>query len=856
MNPYRYFFSPVCVYAGFAFLTCSGAAAEIAIPKLSDDRLEIELMAAEPDIVTPIGLAIDSSGSLFVVESHTHEPNENYKGRDSDVVKRFTMRADGTLGPPTVFAEGFRHAMTLAFSPNGELYLVHRNGVIILHDDDKDGQCDRLTEVLRLETTASYPHNGLSGIAFGADGWLYLGTGENLGEDYTLLGSDGSRWKGSGGDGANVFRSRYDGSHVELVARGAWNLFGLEFDRSGNLFAADNDPDGRPPCRLLHIIAGGDYGYRYRLGRHGQHPFQAWEGELPGTLPMTSGTGEAPCSICRLDRAALPKGYQDAMVVTSWGEHQLELYRPMPRGASFASNSEIFVKGGQLFRPVGIATSPSGDIYVTDWVNASYPVHGQGRIWRIRAREGVETVAPLPAPTEWTPNSSQQKMNDLLGDGATEVKQKELLTALASDDPFLRSTAMHRAARPVFRDRVLMATQSEDPALRAGALLALRRSVEDWTGTAGRFLSPTIKVDEREVLVRALRDSSDDVRIIALAWIGEACLTELQSEMEAALTQVPPSPRVFRAYLGATELLADPAASRQGRPVAQTVYEDARGKVLEQFLLDPARPTSVRQLAAAMLSSSHRQRLAPQLIEISFSGDESLRLEAVRGLIDIPGESINDVLKKIANDKSQPERLRAEAVWGLGRRGAGESLRQLLGDPSPSVNLEVQRATSPVNERESESRPETLAQWQAATEMSGDVDTGRRVFFGSQANCSTCHRIQGRGAFVGPDLSQIARSSTREKLVESILEPSREIGPLYAQHLVQSADGRTVAGLWINRGPGQMQLITSKGETISIPEDQIEDHRISDQSLMPTRLEQSLTVADFRDLIAFLLSLK
>ncbi|WP_437231095.1 hypothetical protein SH661x_002347 [Planctomicrobium sp. SH661] len=70
-----------------------------------------------------------------------------------------------------------------------------------------------------------------------------------------------------------------------------------------------------------------------------------------------------------------------------------------------------------------------------------------------------------------------------------------------------------------------------------------------------------------------------------------------------------------------------------------------------------------------MLSTSQRQRLAPRLIEITLSGDASLRMEAVRRLIDVPGESIDEVLKKLANDKSQPERLRAETVWGLGRRG-------------------------------------------------------------------------------------------------------------------------------------------------------------------------------------------
>ena len=40
--------------------------------------------------------------------------------------------------------------------------------------------------------------------------------------------------------------------------------------------------------RLLHVVEGGDYGYRFRNGRKGTHPFTSWNGELPGTLPMVA----------------------------------------------------------------------------------------------------------------------------------------------------------------------------------------------------------------------------------------------------------------------------------------------------------------------------------------------------------------------------------------------------------------------------------------------------------------------------------------------------------------------------------------------------------------------------------------
>jgi hypothetical protein len=134
------------------------------------------LIAAEPDIVTPIGLAIDGRGRLFVVESHTHFPPTNYPGPKYDRVKLFQdTDGDGKPDKATVFAEGLHHTMNLAFAPDGQLYAVHRNGVVRLDGKDGDGLSESRATILEMETPGNYPHNGLSGITFSPDGWLYVG---------------------------------------------------------------------------------------------------------------------------------------------------------------------------------------------------------------------------------------------------------------------------------------------------------------------------------------------------------------------------------------------------------------------------------------------------------------------------------------------------------------------------------------------------------------------------------------------------------------------------------------------------------------------------------------------------------
>src|SRR5688572_11370898 len=115
----------------FAAFACG--AAKINVPEVKDSRWTISLFAAEPEIVTPVGVAVDAGGQIFVVESHTHFPKKDYPGPKHDVIKVF--QPDGTW---KIHAEGFRFAMNLAFGPKGKLYLVHRNGVVTLDGDARN----------------------------------------------------------------------------------------------------------------------------------------------------------------------------------------------------------------------------------------------------------------------------------------------------------------------------------------------------------------------------------------------------------------------------------------------------------------------------------------------------------------------------------------------------------------------------------------------------------------------------------------------------------------------------------------------------------------------------------------------
>ena len=467
-----------------ALLTQTGHDVPVsALPRSLDSRLAFELIAREPRIVTPTGLAVDSRGRVLIIESHTHFRPKDYVGPPADRIRLFEdADGDGRFERVSTFFEGTKMTMSLAFARDGSLFVATRSALYRLTDRDGDGKADGVSEtrlptpIVRLDTSGDYPHNGLSGFAFDSSDRVYFGLGENLGADYRLIGSDGTTLTG-GGEGGNIYQCRPDGSMLVRMATGFWNPFDLAFDRYGHLFAVDNDPDSRPPCRLLHIVEGGDYGYRFRNGRKGVHPFTAWNGELPGTLPMVAGTGEAPCGVLSYEADNLPAEYRGSLLVTSWGDHRIERYRPQPRGASFHATMEPLVVGGEDFRPVGIAVAPDGSLFFSDWVDKSYDLHGMGRIWRLRnAKPAPVASSIIASTTNAAADASALAGADALRHTANPAAKDSLLKALEADDPFLKQAAREGLKRSLPFTAIMHLATDQVASHRLGALLILRES--------------------------------------------------------------------------------------------------------------------------------------------------------------------------------------------------------------------------------------------------------------------------------------------------------------------------------------------------------------------------------------------
>ena len=96
----------------------------------------------------------------------------------------------------------------------------------------------------------------------------------------------------------------------------------------------------------------------------------------------------------------------------------------------------------------------------------------------------------------------------------------------------------------------------------------------------------------------------------------------------------------------------------------------------------------------------------------------------------------------------------------------------------------------------------------------GKADRGREVFFRASANsCGGCHRVQGQGQWVGPDLSTIGTKYGTDELLRSILNPSAAIGYNYRTHTVALADGRVLTGLAVEDGPDRARAQDGRAGT-------------------------------------------
>jgi putative heme-binding domain-containing protein len=381
---------------------------------------------------------------------------------------------------------------------------------------------------------------------------------------------------------------------------------------------------------------------------------------------------------------------------------------------------------------------------------------------------------------------------------------------------------------------------SPNPKLRVGILLALRRA-----GSA----------EGRAKLPKFLADDDPNVRRAAIQWVGEERLQEYGKLAKNSACRPPITREVFEAYLATLDCLS----GRKRKPDDEPSGDQFIAKILK----DRSEPPAIRSLALRMIRADHPVLDANFLGQFLDEKDQATRSTAIRILATKNDDASQKVLRRLAADAGVPPSLRAYAILGLAHSAATSSnTKQLLLDLArqPEWASEASRSlrgtglSGPGIESAANPRPQTGDQWRSALDAKGDTDAGERVFFHPRGpRCFACHRVDGLGSAIGPDLSYIGRSSSREKLIDSILNPSKEIAPQFSSWQVVTRDGKVRIGMIVEEGPNStVTLADNQGKLETIHRSQIEERHAVPVSIMPDNLQELMTVDEFRDLIAFL----
>ncbi|HUR54150.1 MAG TPA: c-type cytochrome, partial [Gemmataceae bacterium] len=136
-----------------------------------------------------------------------------------------------------------------------------------------------------------------------------------------------------------------------------------------------------------------------------------------------------------------------------------------------------------------------------------------------------------------------------------------------------------------------------------------------------------------------------------------------------------------------------------------------------------------------------------------------------------------------------------------------------------------------------------------------DFDRGRKLF--AAGKCFSCHRYDNEGGSNGPDLSGVAGRFSPRDLLESIIDPSKEVSDQYGAVEIRTLSGRLVVGRIVNLNNNEIQVNTNMldpGTNAKVDRNDVESMKPSKLSMMPAGLMDTFKEDEVLDLMAYMLS--
>lgn len=131
----------------------------------------------------------------------------------------------------------------------------------------------------------------------------------------------------------------------------------------------------------------------------------------------------------------------------------------------------------------------------------------------------------------------------------------------------------------------------------------------------------------------------------------------------------------------------------------------------------------------------------------------------------------------------------------------------------------------------------------------GDAESGERIF---RASCGSCHAVNGRGGPLGPDLSRVAQTQTREVITRALRDPNASISDGYKPVTVITREGQRIRGVRKSEDAFSIQMMDDSGHLRGFLKNSVKEIVRETNSLMPAFGPDKLTESDLADVIAFL----
>jgi len=746
------------------------------------------------------------------------------------------------------------HGMVWAFD---SLY-VNRNGggsgLWRVTDSDGDGELDKAEQIIKL---AGGGEHGPHAVIVTEDGkGLYIVGGNhtkippdltssrmplNWGEDLLLPRQWDARGHARGklAPGGWICRVSPDGKQRELYSNGYRNEYDIALNRHGDMFTFDSDMEwdfGTPwyrPTRVNHAVSGSEFGWRSGTGK--------WPDYYPDSLPAVVDIGPAsPTGVVFGYGTKFPTHWQEALYILDWTYGTIWAVNLQPDGASYKGTVEEFVSGAPL--PVTDAiVGKDGAFYFAvggrGTQSALYRVTYQGDLPTAR-RPAVNAEAAIA-------RKLRRQLESFHGKKDSQAVARAW-PHLGHQDRHIRFAARIAIEHQPIEQWKRKALGEKDPHSLITAMVALARQGKGQPNLLTDVLTALDRLDFKSLTEQ---QTVEALRAYQLAFI------RLGKPASASARQV--SAKLDPLY---------PAKSDDAnRELVQLlVYLDSPN-VLDKTikLMQQAKPTP-KPKWATVLSRNRRYGGAAQSMLNNMPPIQNIHyafaLRNVRYGWTIPQRevyfnAINQAAKH-PGGASYPgflKNIRNEALKNCSE-AERRALAKITGEnlnPLPKFKI-----TPPKGPGVKWTKASALAVvGQSLTGRS--FESGRNLYYAT--GCAACHRFDGAGGAIGPDLSSVANKFSYNDLLESIVEPSKVISDQYGSSIVTLNDGSQLMGLAVGMEDKTSDTFDlykpdPKAEAIKIKRADVQSVRPSPLSQMPTGLIDVLSKDELLDLLAYLMS--